>query len=396
MKLQTQSSKALAAALAKSAKCISSKNAMAILDCVLLTKRDDKFLFVSSNTSAQLTIPAPLTVVEGSFDGKVALPAAVISAFLATLPDCVITFDFSENGSHSLTMEYCTGDGDKVKNGKVTVAYFDGADFPTVQPFAEDATHIQLPMAFFGKVLEHAEKFVGHDELRVIMNCLCLDIAEDFSQVVAVASDTHKLIKIAYTNDPKTGGGDFYRGGKAGATLIHSQYFRIMSAFDGCESVDIKSDGQMVRVTSGDIEFICKSVDGKYPNYKAAIPTEYPNFICVDKKEMLEVIKRTSLFGTAGSKLVVLRKDGMFLDVSAQNVDFAQAAEDQALILDSQCADGFCIGFNAESLASCIGAIPSNTVRVKLIEASRSAVFVADEPSPSALTLCVPLLMNND
>lgn len=396
MKLQTQSSKALAAALAKSAKCISNKNAMAILDCVLLMKRDDNFVFVTSNTFAQLTIPAPLSVVEGKFEGKVALPVAVISAFLSTLPDCVITFDFAENGSHSLTMEYCTGDGAKVKNGKVTVAYFDGTDFPFIKTPTEDVTHIQLPMAFFGKVLERAEKFVGHDELRAVMNCLCLDLAEDFSQVVAAASDTRKLIRFAYTNDPKTGGGDFYRGGKAGIMLIHSQYFRIMSAFDGCESVDIECDGDMVRMTSGDIELVCKSVDGKYPNYKGAIPAECPNSICVDKKEVLEVIKRISLFGTTDSKLVVLRKDGMFLNVSAQNVDFAQAAEDQALILDSQCPDGFRIGFNAENLASCVSAISTDSVRIKLTDASRAAVFVADEPSPSSLTLCVPLLLNNE
>lgn len=101
MKLQAQSSKALHAALNKSAKCIGSKNTIAILDNVLLTRKGEQFFLTSSTTEALLTIPAPLTICSGTYDRDIVLPIKMLSALLGTLPDCVVTFDIPEKASRS-------------------------------------------------------------------------------------------------------------------------------------------------------------------------------------------------------------------------------------------------------------------------------------------------------
>ena len=73
MKLQAQSSKLLREALQKSAKCMTTKNVVAIFNNVLLTMKErDKFYFTSSTGEAQLTVPAPLTIVEGEFTSPIA------------------------------------------------------------------------------------------------------------------------------------------------------------------------------------------------------------------------------------------------------------------------------------------------------------------------------------
>ena len=136
MKLQAQSSKALHAALNKSAKCIGSKNTIAILDNVLLTRKGEQFFLTSSITEAQLTIPAPLTICSGTYDRDIVLPIKMLSALLGTLPDCVVTFDIPEK-SQSFTVEYCTSSEDNVKPGKAQMYLFPGNDYPQmVQPKA--------------------------------------------------------------------------------------------------------------------------------------------------------------------------------------------------------------------------------------------------------------------
>ena len=117
MKLQAQSSKALHAALNKSAKCIGSKNTIAILNHVLLTRKGERFYFTSATTDSQLTIPAPLTICNGTYNRDIVLPITMLSALLSTLPDCVVTFDIPDN-SQSFTVEYCTSKEDNVKPGK--------------------------------------------------------------------------------------------------------------------------------------------------------------------------------------------------------------------------------------------------------------------------------------
>lgn len=394
MKLQAQSSKALHAALSKSAKCIGSKNTIVILDNVLLTRKGEQFFLTSSTTEAQLTIPAPLTICSGKFDRDIVLPIKMLSALLSTLPDCVVTFDIPDNGQ-SFTVEYCTSREDKVKPGKAQMYFFPGDDFPQMgQPKAEQSTIVTLPMSLFRSVVDTTDKFVFPNELRPILSSLCIDVAEDRSEIVFVGTNGHTLVKVRHSNDPAKGGSDFFRSGTPCKTLIHRNYFRTLSAFDGSEDITIENDGHTIRFTSGDTELICKHLEGKYPNYNAVIPKSNPFYVVFDKKEMLDILRRVSLFSNNASNLVEMKKSDMFLTVSASDADFAISGEDQVCIARAQCDDNFRIGIKSTIFQTCINSIPSDTIRMQLLDASHAVVLTADEPAPKVLSLCMPMLID--
>ena len=395
MKLQAQSSKALHAALNKSAKCIGSKNTIAILDNVLLTRKGEQFFLTSSTTEAQLTIPAPLTICNGTYDRDIVLPIKMLSALLGTLPDCVVTFDIPDD-SQSFTVEYCTSSEDNVKPGKAQMCLFPGGDFPQMeQPKAEQSSVISLPMSLFHSVVDTADKFAIMDELRPQFSCLCIDVAEDRSEVVFVGTNGQTLVKMTHSNDPAKGGSDFFRGGDPCKTLILRNYFRTISAFDGREDITIENDGHTIRFTSGDMELICKQVEGRYPNYNAVIPKNNPFYVVFDKKEMLDILRRVSLFSSNASNLVEIQKNGMFLTVSASDEDFAVSGEDQVCIADAQCDDNFRIGLKSTSFQTCINSIPSDTIRMQLLDPTRAVVITADDPAPKVMTLCMPMILND-
>ena len=395
MKLQAQSSKALHAALNKSAKCIGSKNTIAILDNVLLTRKGEQFFLTSSTTEAQLTIPAPLTICNGTYDRDIVLPIKMLSALLGTLPDCVVTFDIPDD-SQSFTVEYCTSSEDNVKPGKAQMCLFPGGDFPQMeQPKAEQSSVISLPMSLFHSVVDTADKFAIMDELRPQLSCLCIDVAEDRSDVVFVGTNGQTLVKMTHSNDPAKGGSDFFRGGQPGNILIHRNYFRTISAFDGSEDITIENDGHTIRFTSGETELICKQVEGRYPNYNAVIPKNNPFYVVFDKKEMLDILRRVSLFSSNASNLVEIKKNGMFLTVSASDADFSVSGEDQVCIADAQCDDGFRIGLKSTAFQTCINSIPSDTIRMQLLDPTRAVVITADDPAPKVMTLCMPMILND-
>lgn len=395
MKLQAQSSKALHAALNKSAKCIGSKNTIAILDNVLLTRKGEQFFLTSSTTEAQLTIPAPLTICNGTYDRDIVLPIKMLSALLGTLPDCVVTFDIPDD-SQSFTVEYCTSSEDNVKPGKAQMCLFPGGDFPQMeQPNAEQSSVISLPMSLFHSVVDTADKFAIMDELRPQLSCLCIDVAEDRSEVVFVGTNGQTLVKMTHSNDPAKGGSDFFRSGEPGKTLIHRNYFRTISAFDGSEDITIENDGHTIRFTSGDTELVCKQVEGRFPKYNAVIPKNNPFYVVFDKKEMLDILRRVSLFSSNASNLVEIKKNGMFLTVSASDADFAVSGEDQVCIADAQCDDNFRIGLKSTSFQTCINSIPSDTIRMQLLDPTRAVVITADDPAPKVMTLCMPMILND-
>lgn len=395
MKLQAQSSKALHAALNKSAKCIASKNAVAILDNVLLTRNGEQFFLTSSTGEAQLTIPAPLTICSGKYDRNIVLPIKMLSALLGTLPDCVVTFDIPDNGQ-TFTVEYCTGSEETVKPGKAQMNFFFGDAFPQMtQPNVEQSTVITLPISLFRSVVDSTDKFTASDELRPVLSCLCIDVADDRSEVVFVGTNGHTLVKTMHSNDPAKGGSDFFQSGEPCKTLVHRSYFRAFSAFDGGEDITIENDGHTVRFTSGDTELICKHVEGNYPNYHAVIPKSNPFYVVFDKKEMLDILRRVSLFSSNESNLVEIKKNGMFLTVSASNIDFAVSGEDQVFISNAQCDDNFRIGMKSTAFQTCINSIPSDTIRMQLIDPTRAVVITADEPAPKVMTLCMPMILND-
>ena len=396
MKLQTQSSRALHAALNKSAKCIGSKNTIAILDNVLLTRSEGgQFFLTSSTTEAQLTIPAPLTLCGGKFDKPIVLPIKMLSSLLGTLPDCVVTLDVEEGGS-SFTVEYCIGSGDNVKSGKAKMAYFSGDEYPRMLlPKSEASTIISLPGQLFRSVIDTADKFVQIDELRPTLSSLCVDIAEDRSEVIFAATDGHILTKITHNNDPQKGGSDFFRKGEPCKTLIHRNYFRTLSAFDGCEEISIENDGNTIRFSSGDIELICKHMEGKYPNYNGVIPKSNPYFVVFEKKEMIDILRRVSLFSNSASNLVKVEKNGIFINVSASDMDFAMSGEDQVLISNAECPDNFRIGLKSSAFQTCINSIPSDTIRMQLLDSMHAVVLTADTPAPKVMTLVMPMMMND-
>jgi len=394
MQLQSPSSRALSDALQTAAKCIGSKNSISILDNVLLSRRaDGQFLFTAATQDSQLTIPAPLNLLDGKFEAPVALPVNGIISYLSTLPDCVVNLTLGDN--HSLTLDYCTGNDDRVKKGKVSLAYLDGNEFPKVSGIDSDnKLHICLPASVILPAIEQAKIFSATDELRLVMNTLCIHVSDDTSECYLVSTDGHSLIKITHTNNPATGGSDFFRGGSPAKMLVHNRFFKTISAFSACESIDILTDGNTIIFSSNDIEFICKAVEGNYPNYNSVIPKNNPFFITVNKKELLNVIKRVSLFGSDATKLVKIQKEGMFLNVSAQDIDFSTYAEDQALIINSECNDGLTIGFHSQKLSNVLNAINTNDVRINLSEPSRPAVITPDDPNPLVMTLAMPMLLN--
>ena len=396
MKIQAQSSLLLRQALQKAAKCIDSKSTIAILSNVLLTQRkeDGKFFFVSATTDSELIIPAPLSIVEGSFKEDVVLSITSLLSLLSTLPaDCVVTMDLSQDKNRSMNIEYCTQNGENVKKGNVSLVYFSAESFPRATQPDDASLHISLPMATFSNVLAHAGKFVGNSELRPIMNCLCIDVAEDRSEVIFVASDGHVLIKLIHTNNPETGGSNFFRSGTPGKILVYSCFFKTLSVFDGCEDIDIEANESMVRFTAGDITFVCKKAEGQYPNYNSVIPRNNPYKVTVDKRELASVVKRVALFSSESSNLIVLKKDGMFLDISAQDLDFNMSANDQVLITEGTCPEGHSIGFKASSLLDSLAPIPSDTICLHLGDPSRAGVITANESSPRALTLLMPMIL---
>ena len=110
---------------------------------------------------------------------------------------------------------------------------------------------------------------------------------------------------------------------------------------------------------------------------------------------MIDILRRVSLFSSSASNLVKVEKNGMFINVSASDVDFAMSGEDQVLISNAECPDGFRIGLKSSAFQACINSIPSDAIRMQLLDSTHAVVLTADTPAPKVMTLVMPMVLDN-
>ena len=74
---------------------------------------------------------------------------------------------------------------------------------------------------------------------------------------------------------------------------------------------------------------ICRLIDGKYPNYEAVIPKENPNKLTIGRSQFLSSVKRVSIFSNKTTHQVRLKVAGSELSISAEDLDFANEANER-------------------------------------------------------------------
>jgi DNA polymerase-3 subunit beta len=81
--------------------------------------------------------------------------------------------------------------------------------------------------------------------------------------------------------------------------------------------------------TFNDISLMCRLIEGKYPSYEAVIPKENPNKLTIDRLDLFNSIRRVSIFANKTTHQVRLKMNGSELNVSAEDLDFANEAQER-------------------------------------------------------------------
>ena len=159
--------------------------------------------------------------------------------------------------------------------------------------------------------------------------------------------------------------------------------------------VVIRFDENNAYVTCSSFEMVCRLIEGRYPNYNAAIPKSNPFKVTIDRLSFLNALKRVSVFSNQASSLVKLHLRSSEMVVSAQDIDFSTSAEEHIACQ----FDGaeLSIGFKATYLIEILGTINSTDVILELADPSRAGLIVPseNEEEEDLLMLLMPMMLND-
>jgi DNA polymerase-3 subunit beta len=359
------------------------KNSLPILADHLFTRDGDKFFITGSSQENSLTMPIGITLDNGSDFQPFCLLAVDIIPLLGALPEQPITVEV-DMSNHIAKIIY--------QSGQVSVPVEDSAEYPRVSDVKDPKTSFDIEANIFFPAVKAANGCTAIDStLRPQMSAVALDVQDE--GVVFVGSDGHSLYKYSYQH-----GAPFLTGSKVVILIPNTIAGQLQAPFAGVETLTIQHDGKHVCLKAGDITFTIRDIEQKYPNYNSVIPKNSPYHATLPVAALAGAVKRVQLMASDASNMVKLSKEGMFLNLSAEDYDFSKTASENLVLAEVDnpltIPDGFAIGFKASSLLMLLGNISTDNVTLQLSEPSRAILVLEDAPNSALVELLMPMQLN--
>lgn len=354
---------------------VNTKNALPILDNVLLSIEDGILKITASDLES--TITTTLTLENYSGNGIIATDAKRIIEVLKVFPEQPLTFNISEDNRIEITS----------RNGKYSLVGVDGADFPQASQLKADKTiSIQISPEILFNGISSAIFATGDDELRPIMNGIFIELQN--GGINFVATDAHKLVKYTRKDVSAEVESSFILPKKP-ATILKGILPK------ASDDVTLEFDEKNAVFSFGSIRLVCRLLEGVYPNYNSVIPRENPNTLIVDRVELYNSLRRIGLFASQSSNLVGLKINGGTLEISAQDIDFSTAGKE--VMSCTYTGDDMEIGFKSNFLGEILDNISTAEVTIELSDPTRAGIILPkdnENADEEVLMLLMPMMIN--
>ena len=370
------SSTDLLAHLQAISRVMSSKNTLPILDNFLFQLSGSDLKITASDLETTLTTEMQLE--NASDDGNIAVPAKILVDTLKEFPEQPLTFDIN---NETLAIVISSG------NGQFTVVGQNGSEFPQMPQIKDDKkTSLQVSAELLENGISKSLFATADDELRPVMNGIFVELSTD--DLTFVASDAHKLVRYKRTDTKADVNESFILPKKPAAVLKN-----ILPKVKG--DISIEFDDKNVSLSLPNYNMVCRLVEGNYPSYNSVIPQDNPNKLTIDRIELLNTLKRVSVFSNQASNLIKLEIKGNQLTVSAQDLDFSISAYERLNCqYDGEDMD---IGFKSIFLMEILSNITSPDVIIELSDPSRAGLLLPAEKEiddEDLLMLLMPMMIN--
>ena len=382
-------------ALKTATKVINRKNALPILSSVKLTMQDGRLTMTSGNSEAFITQPlADFALLDGPKEWAVCCDPATLISALGEIGDHRLIIDISTQ--NTMLVQYTLTEQTA---GKFSLPVDEAVEYPTPQEVQavgdEQPTEFRLPADWLLREVGNARQSVASDELRPVMNSLCMDT--DQEGLCLVSTDGHTLYSTRYEWGLGNPDGPFIRSGQPRQVLMDKQ---MLSALQDCfgqtQQVTIRSNGQRVEVTAdGGACISCACCEARYPNWRSVIPQNMPYAVTVEMRALLSALRRVNPFSSDSSNLVKLSFEGNVLTVTAEDIYYNRAASENVQLQDTNLPAQFAIGMKNSSLMAMLQvAAKTENVVISLADATRAILIRPEDVKDATTALVMPMLLN--
>ena len=303
-----------------------------------------------TGTDLDLTITVS-TTVSGSADGVVVAPGRLVTDIVRALEPGAVSVESDD-------------DELRIASGRshFTVRTHPAGDFPRLPVPTGDT--VSLEAAGLTEALRQVTRAASNEESRPILTGVLMAAEEGGLRLVA--TDSYRLA----VRDLQ-GAGVLAEGQKV---LVPSralnELLRLLSSSDGSASLRLGAHDATFGV--GSVTLTTRLIEGEFPNYRALIPSSYPNRLTVGREALLDAVRRVKLLARDATTPVriALRPNGIELTVIT--TDWGTATED----VDAKYEGAeMTVAFNPSFLIEGVEAVTGDEVALDTLDALKPATL---------------------
>lgn len=352
--------------------CVIPDKTYPMSEYVRMTTKDDHLKVEATNSVTSIKVYTTLEVPteELSF----CIKHKDVLSYINAISDEDVTMDVDLENNYVKVVHTC---------GEYSIPCLDAKDFADFINAPKDTGMVlSLDGATLGGWLKRAKNFAAEDKLRPNINGAYLLKQGD---TLSIAASDRTLLFYEECRD-FDGREDF------GIIIPASAFQAVSQAVEKEPEVTIITDGANKAwfKTGSAVLSTCLAV-GKYPNVKSIIPAHSDIEVSVQKKQLLEALKRIGLSidtGTSHAVRFTFKSNGT-LDIAHENTIFSKAAS-ETIVYDESSGIAFGILLGYDHLVKAVNALDGEHVKFLMNQPNKPILF-KDDTNEDRLVLQMPM-----
>ena len=350
---------------------ISTKSIMPILEDVLLELEGDVLTISATNIETSIVLKMEVT---GHEDGKVALSARILLDTLRTLPDQPVTIELIEDKIIQITSSF----------GKYKLAADEPDDFPEID-FSSDDESVSIESYILKEAIEKTVTATGEQgAVRDSMTGVLVQF--DFNKANFVATDSHRMVKATYNKVNFDTIKSFILPQK-GLNLLKN------ALSDDEEEVKIQWNDKSAFFEFGTTKIITTLINDDFPNYNAVIPVNNENVLYINRKDLVNSLRRLMIFADKSFYLVTFNLSEDSLTLATEDPEFSHDATEQ--LPCKYTGENLTMGFSSKYFIELLNLLDDDEVEISFSNPKVPALIkgVEERDDLDLLLLIMPLII---
>jgi DNA polymerase-3 subunit beta len=353
-------------------KGVSSRTTLPILKGIKIrcVEGENKVTFFSSDLDISVETSAPAFVEKG---GETVVSAKLFSDIVREMPPGQISFELIE--------------GDKVlisgKNSEFDIQGIPSDQFPATEGEI-DGVRFTLGKTLLKEMIRKTVFAASLEEARGIITGVLCEINENDVSLIALDG-----FRMAVSKEKISGGREVMM---VIPSRIMNEIGKILTeaADEGIENIEIVAGDNKVKFVIGETIVITRLMEGEFIKYRDILPKENKISIKVDKEELAESVKRSSIIVREGKNAFIkFKTEGDELIVSSR----ADEGRNKDVIKIDKEGEDIEIGFNGRFINDILRVVPDEKIVIEF-NTSISPCIIRPEEGEKYKYLILPVRLS--